>query len=87
MDDTDKNFKAYVFKCKLAAQPVCVVYSVANGIRASLLEELGIWHPARRTRGNLVWVADYPIKIKVPGNDGDIVTYYDLTPGDTFTLS
>ena len=80
----ENKFKKYVFVCKLNADPVCVVHSKQNGFYADILEDCGIWHDAGP--GECAWVVDYPLKIKAQLHNGTIKTYYDLQPGDVFTL-
>jgi hypothetical protein len=73
--------KKYIFKCKLADKPVCVVWDVKNGFCADLLEEHGVWHKVTDTPREIRWVVDYPMIIKY----GD--TRHETKPGDYFTLS
>ena len=73
----------YIFKCKLADQPVCVVWDHANGFYSQLLEECHVWHMVEdgTERGEFKWIADYPMIIK----NGD--SRFELEVNDTFTLT
>ena len=81
-----KDFKKYVFRCKLAAEPVCVVFNVVNGLYGDLLEEFGIWHDVKKPH-EYSYVVDYPLMIKGMGAYTGNNNTYDLKVGDTFTLS
>lgn len=71
----------YIFKAKLAGQPVCIVWDHANGFYSDLLEKYGIWHMIEDGRsGEFKWIIDYPLMLK----NGE--SRFDLQVGDTFTL-
>ena len=72
------EFERYVFQCKLAGKPVCVKYSVENGLRSDDLEKFGIWKP--QTGKELSWIVLYPTMIDFNGKR------YDMEEGYTWTL-
>ena len=76
--DTSSEFERYVFHCKLAGKPVCVKYTVENGIRADELEKFGVWK--KQTGKELAWIVQYPMMLVYNH------TRYDMEPGYTFTL-
>jgi hypothetical protein len=73
--------RKYIFQCKLADQPVCVVWDMENGFRADLLEELGIWHQIKSGPDEFAWRINYPMIIKYGA------TRHDIETGSTFTFS
>jgi hypothetical protein len=70
--------KKYIFECKLAGKPVCVEWSLENGIYANELEQYGVWKP--QSGRVLSWIVRYPVIIIYNH------TRYEMKIGDTFTL-
>ena len=84
----ENKFKKYVFTCKLKGNPVCVSFSIINGLYGDLLEECGIWHDLNKPN-EYSYAVDYPLMIKGVcfSHDTTGSNAYDLKVGDVFTLS
>jgi len=73
----------YILKQKLAAEPVCIVWTLKNGIYADVLEDCGIWEPCMgNNTHNTSWIVKYPLMIIASDEQR-----YDMKVGDMFTLN